>query len=492
MAEENSKVLDKYVAEFIGTFLLVLTVVCNVNGGHMYAALSIACVLMVGVYSLGAVSGAHFNPAVTIAITLADKMEGGWIRAVIYIISQMIGGILGAVVGFAVYRKTFMVEPQADFGGSHACLVEFCYTFMLCFVVLNCACAKDTQPNQYYGLAIGFVILAGGYAAGPVSGGALNPAVALGIDIANLMYTQVFGWSCWYLVYQLLGGGIAVLLFRVVRPSEFGDQLSGSTNSLSQYVSEFLGTFFLVLSVGLNVLPKNDSAALSIAATLMCFIYSLGDVSGAHFNPAVTLAILISGREKITPIDSVIYIVVQLLGGIAAGLLYFAVYGETFPLGPGHGHGWGAVAAAEIIFTGVLCFVVLATATLKEENNPGKDIFGLAIGMCVTVGGFAIGSVSGGSLNPAVSVGIDTAHAIAAHASWNNCIGYLVFELIGAACAAGLFYITHQKKEYGDSGASYTKVKNTQSDNYRPPAQAPKRSSHGGSPGRVPKSLEQS
>lgn len=453
--EDHSKVMEKYVAEFIGTFLLVLTVVCNVSSGHVYAAMSIACVLMVSVYALGSVSGAHFNPAVTLAVTIADGMEGGWQRAIIYVITQLAGGILGAVTGFAIYRKSFNVQPQLDFGGTHACLVEFMYTFMLAFVVLNCAVAKKATPNQYYGLAIGFVILSGGYAAGPVSGGALNPAVSLGIDIGSALFSSGFGWSLWYLVYQLLGAVIATAAYAVVRPEEFGKE----KNPISKYAAEFIGTFFLVMSVGLNVLPKNSLAALSIAATLMCFIYSLGDVSGAHFNPAVTVGIIISGRKKIEPTDCAIYIVVQLLGGIGAGLLYYAVYGDTFPLGPGLGHGWGAVAAAEIIFTALLCYVVLCTATLKDDPNPFKDVFGLAIGMCVTVGGFAIGSVSGGSLNPAVSVGIDTAHAIAAHADWKNCLAYLVFEIIGGALAAGLFYISHAKKEYGYASNEPSKAK---------------------------------
>jgi len=456
--EDHSKVMEKYVAEFIGTFLLVLTVVCNVSSGHAYAAISIAMVLMVGVYALGSVSGAHFNPAVTLAVTLADGLEGGWQRAIIYVISQLAGGILGAVTGFAIFRKSFNVQPQMDFGGTHACLVEFLYTFMLAFVVLNCAVAKKTQGNQYYGIAIGFVILSGGYAAGPVSGGALNPAVSLGIDIGSAMFSSGFGWSLWYLVYQLLGGVLATAAYAVVRPEEFAKE----KNSLSKFAAEFIGTFFLVLSVGLNVLPKNSAAAMSIAATLLCFVYALGDVSGAHFNPAVTAAIIISGRKKIELTDSAIYIVVQLLGGLGAGLLYYAVYGDTFPLGPGLGHGWGAVAAAEIIFTALLCYVVLCVATLKDDPNPFRDVFGLAIGMCVTIGGFAIGSVSGGSLNPAVSLGIDTAHAIAAHAEWKNCLGYIVFEVIGGAIAAGLFYITHAKKEYGYASNDAAKTKGGQ------------------------------
>lgn len=175
----------------------------------------------------------------------------------------------------------------------------------------------------------------------------------------------------------------------------------------------------------------------------MCMIYALGNVSGAHFNPAVTVCILLSGRDKISSVDSVFYILFQLAGGITAGLLYYSVWGVTFPLGPVGNHTWAAVAVAEIIYTAVLCYVVLAVATVKA---PSRDMFGLSIGACVTVGGFAIGSISGGSLNPAVSFGIDTAHAIIGDQTWRNCLAYTGLEIIGALLAAGTFYITHQKE----------------------------------------------
>merc|ERR1719478_60349 len=101
------------------------------------------------------------------------------------------------------------------------------------------------------------------------------------------------------------------------------------------------------------------------------------------------------------------YMVTQILAGILAAFTYVAIYkGTSFPLQPGEGYGHGHAAMAEIVFTFVLCFVVLSVATTKE---PSKDMFGLAIGSCVTVGGYAIGAVSGGSLNPAVSFGISSA-----------------------------------------------------------------------------------
>merc|ERR550514_1298130 len=111
----------------------------------------------------------------------------------------------------------------------------------------------------------------------------------------------------------------------------------------------------------------------------------------------------------------------QVLGGIVASFTYAAMHhGKTFALGPGKGFGWGHAAMAEITFTFVLCYVVLAVATVKE---PSKDMFGLVIASCVTAGGYAIGAVSGGSLNPAVSFGISSANTINAGLFY-NCLIY--------------------------------------------------------------------
>merc|ERR1719399_278459 len=165
-------------------------------------------------------------------------------------------------------------------------------------------------------------------------------------------------------------------------------------------------------------------------------IYALGNCSGAHFNPAVTLAIFLGGRSKIPPSEVVPYMAAQVAGGVFAGFTYAIMHGgATFPLEPGKGFGWGHAALAEIIFTFVLCFVVLSVATVKA---PSKDMFGLAIASCVTAGGYAIGAVSGGSLNPAVSVGISTSHILNGGLFY-NCLIYTVFECIGALLAAAAF-----------------------------------------------------
>merc|ERR1719159_751221 len=224
-------------------------------------------------------------------------------------------------------------------------------------------------------------------------------------------------------------------MFRVVRPDEFG----GEQGLTAHLASEFIGTFFLVLTVGLNVLGKSPAPVFSIAASLMCMIYALGNCSGAHFNPAVTLAIACSGRDKIGMIDALAYVGVQIFGGVCAAYTYAAMHhGKTFPLSPGPGFTFAGAATAEIVFTFVLCFVVLNVATVTE---PSKDMFGLAIASCVTAGGYAIGAVSGGSLNPAVSFGISSSHIIGG-GHFYNCLIYSGFEFVGALLAAVTFRAT--------------------------------------------------
>merc|ERR1719409_990196 len=141
--------------------------------------------------------------------------------------------------------------------------------------------------------------------------------------------------------------------------------------------------------------------------------------------------------------------VVQIAGGIGAAFTYaYLMNGATFALKPA-AYGWSLVVLAEIVFTFVLAFVVLSVATVK---NALSEYFGFAIGMCVTVGGCAIGKISGGSLNPAVSIGISSSHLIGGGGGW-PCIVYTIVEIVAGVLAAVVFQLT-QPSEYAESPAS--------------------------------------
>jgi len=343
-----------------------------------------------------------------------------------------LGGIAAGLTYGAALWDVFNLAPTAGFSMLQAGLAEFIYTFMLCFVVLNVAASKDA-PNQYYGLAIGFVVVAGGYGAGHISGGCFNPAVAVGIDVSSAGLG--FGWCLFYLFVEILGAALASGLFKFIRQHEAEE---GAVAGLpAKLASEFLGTYMLVLTVGLNVIGGSKAPVFSIAASLMCMIYALGSVSGANFNPAVSACLLITNRASVLDVTTgVAYMGVQLVGGICAGFTYMIMEGgKTFPLAPGKGYGF-----AEIVFTFLLCYVVCCVATVK--SNPLTQYFGLAIGSCVTAGGYAIGAVSGGSLNPAVSFGISVCHMVNG-GGIVNAVAYSIFEILGAAIAGGLFMFTH-------------------------------------------------
>jgi aquaporin Z len=131
-----------------------------------------------------------------------------------YVISQVLGATVAAWVAYLVLGKTFAPAPGTGHSAMHAVLVEFLFTFALCYVVLNSAVAKKTQGNSFYGLAIGFTIVVAAFAGGGISGGAFNPAVGIGPTIVNV----VFGGGSWsalwiYLVGPLAGAGVAAAVF---------------------------------------------------------------------------------------------------------------------------------------------------------------------------------------------------------------------------------------------------------------------------------------
>jgi len=458
MGEDSA--VAKYSAEFVGTFMLVFTIGCNVLSGQpVWGGVSIACVLTVMIYALGKSSGANFNPAVSLALGLAGKLE--WPEVAIYSVTQIVAGIAAGGCYLAMFGSSFNLQPTPGHTMWQAGLAELLYTFMLCFVVLNVACSKfHGGNNQFYGLAIGFVIVAGAYSGGSVSMGCFNPAVAFGLDVASA-YFGVF-YCLVYTVFELAGAALAAVAFKVCRGSQEeaakdeanpkkAQELAGAAEKpiAAVLLSEFLGTYMLVLTVGLNVLSGSAAGAFSIAASLMCMIFALGSVSGAHFNPAVTAAVICSGRGKCEPKDGAMYMGVQVLGGICAAFTYSALEsGRTFALKPATST-WGQVAVAEFVFTFVLAFVVLSVATVK---NPLSEYFGFAIGMCVTVGGCAIGKISGGSLNPAVSIGISTSHIINGGGFW-PCLVYTLIEVAAGAAAAGVFKVT-QPSEYPEEKLS--------------------------------------
>jgi len=209
---------------------------------------------------------------------------------------------------------------------------------------------------------------------------------------------------------------------------------------MSRYVTEAIGTFFLVLTIGLTVLSGSAFAPLAIGSALMVMVYMGGPVSGAHYNPAVTVAVYLRGRLPAS--DVLPYIASQLIGAILASLAVFIVAGDTFAPAPGVGVSTVAALLAEVLFTFALALVILNVAF--ADASAGNSYFGLAIGFTVMVGAFAVGDVSGGAFNPAVGTGPIIVNALVGAGGWSDLWLYWVGPLLGGVAAVTVFRLQHQ------------------------------------------------
>ena len=208
----------KLVAEFVGTFFLVLTIGLTVLVGSAFAPVAIATVLTAMIYTTGHVSGAHFNPAITLAFWLRGTFPAREIGP--YVAVQVAASTLAALAAFLVTGDVLVVAPAAETSLASFALLELLFTFALALVILNVATAPGLAGNEVYGLAIGFVVLGGAYAAGPISGGAFNPAVALGPVLVDVFVGDGLSLAgLWiYLGATSAGAALAVPVFRMMNP----------------------------------------------------------------------------------------------------------------------------------------------------------------------------------------------------------------------------------------------------------------------------------
>ena len=206
--------MNKYIAEFIGTFFLVLTIGCTGIGASagVIAPLAIGAALMVMVFAGGHISGAHYNPAVTLGVLIRGKLKAA--DVIPYWIAQCVAAAVAAIVVSKILRTGVAVTPIVPKLGP-ALLAEFLFTFALVYVVLNAATAEGTSGNSFYGLAIGMTVMTGAFAVGDISGGAFNPAVAIGISILGISTWN----NIWiYLVADFAAGVAAAIVFNLINP----------------------------------------------------------------------------------------------------------------------------------------------------------------------------------------------------------------------------------------------------------------------------------
>jgi len=203
-----------YVTEFIGIYFLVLTIGLTVLGGTPFAGLAIGASLMVMVFMGGHISGAHYNPAVSVACAMRKKLP--WSEVPPYIAAQLAGAVAAALTVRGILGQTFTIAPAEGIGATAAVAIEALSPFALALVVLNVATIQKTKGNSFYGLAIGFTIVVGAYAGGPLSGGAFNPGVGFGPLLVHSIFADGTLGDLWiYVVGPLIGAAGAAGVFGI-------------------------------------------------------------------------------------------------------------------------------------------------------------------------------------------------------------------------------------------------------------------------------------
>lgn len=431
----------KAATEFVGTFFLCLIVALSAQTSTTSgsAGLAIGCVLVVLVYAGCQESGAHYNPAVTLSIAVSRRGKIKPLEAGAYVCSQLVGGLVAAPFSWLLVsqEKAGHAALAADASILAGIVGEMVVTFALCSVVLNTATTKAQANNSYYGLAIGFTVLSGAYSTGPITGGAFNPAVG----IMSALYGGRSATNCWiYFVGPLTGGALAGVFLRVCEVEEYTENPSKMQNDIACFFNEMFGTMFLCYTVGTAAGNGTPFAFLAIGSSLMAMVYMGGGISGAHYNPAVSLAIAI--RNWFDPTDddfgfvrAALYVLAHILGAGIATLAAVAVMGSNEKVGYPVPEDVGKGFLGEIVGTFLLAYVVLNVATVK--NLAGNSFFGLAIGMAVTSVALVIGPITGGAFNPAV--GLIGPFSGGARVSIANVWIYWLACPLGASIAAFFF-----------------------------------------------------
>lgn len=203
----------KLLTELVGTFIFLSVIALSKPMGAL-APLAIGSVLMVVVYMGGHISGGHFNPAVSFGLWLRRKID--LVTMLTYWLAQLVGAALAFIFGYVVSGSTPGIAPGHNATWIQALGVEAVFTGLLVLTVLNVAATRATEGNSFYGLAIGFAIVIGAFAGGPISGGAFNPAVGFGALFGKTVFGGGnFDWFWIYVVGPLVGAAIAAGIHEV-------------------------------------------------------------------------------------------------------------------------------------------------------------------------------------------------------------------------------------------------------------------------------------
>lgn len=203
----------KLVTESIGTAGLVMTIQLSKDN----APITIGLILVALIYAGGPISGAHYNPSISLGLFLRGSIT--WASLLLYWVFQVIGAFAGALLGALISGRSFIPARGPEYYLLQAFLAELIFTALLVYVTLACCTNSKVDNNSYYGLAIGLIVLVGVYTVGDISGAVFNPAVALSLSLVHGI--QKIAYMLWIILAQAAGGILGAMMFYIVASEEF-------------------------------------------------------------------------------------------------------------------------------------------------------------------------------------------------------------------------------------------------------------------------------
>mmetsp|Transcript_78478 Transcript_78478/g.143515 ORF Transcript_78478/g.143515 Transcript_78478/m.143515 type:complete len:972 (+) Transcript_78478:184-3099(+) len=417
-------------------------------------------------------SGAHMNPAISLAAFLSGKLN--LMAMLIYWCAQVLGALLAALLfALLVGFDCMGVAPRDGYSWWQAAVVEFIYTGLLAFTFLSVHPAHkgNGKENKYNIFLYPFTLMsafgAGIAAAAHISGAFLNPATSIAFEIMNLLLTSRGSELYWllYVIMQLLGAVLAAVVFYICRPDERMHYRSATEERFSFFplstklACEFVGTWIFTFTIacaywgGLNIECLAGALCLIAIYTAMCM------VSGGHFNPAVTLSVMLSERHILSGAvrDGLWYMLIQIVAASLAAFECAAVHrGRTFEA-RSLDWSWFVWGLVEALLTCIVVLAFLACTRTRDEVvvTHLRYQIALALAFCFGVAGLVLNYfvLPGSFLNPAMALGLADAAQLLTGGTWYMGLVVAFFDFLGGLVAYGVFTgfreLSHKPTHYG-------------------------------------------
>ena len=402
--------------EVFGMFFFALTIAVCAGGQYaVYTALAGASMLAAMIYCCAHNSGGHHNPAVTLGALLLRAMS--WEKAAVYIIMHVIGAVLGATLGEYITDSVVTLQPQQGLSnGDWLCFLgEFLFTTCLVFSALatgvatqQASYARNAYQSNHHAMAVGWVVVAGGYAIGQFSGAGLNPGLTTGLMARN-GDSAVLDKLWLYLLAQFSGSFAAAALMYICYEQDVDGVSALNFNAIRAVVAEFVGTYWITLTSAL-VLPLATVSNfglvsfLAVGAIYLVTAAQFRGASGAHFNPAVTVVMVATNVTPMGFAGLLSYFFAQILGAIGGALTANVFVTDPYAPWVSDNDDTFSAIVIEFIAAIVICSVFLNVMHSKAQRC--NTFFSWAVGFTYAAFGVVSWGVSMSGLNSAVATGL--------------------------------------------------------------------------------------